>query len=126
MTRRDGNRKRHSLHMQIQSLWSSPNNIYQSLFLNQISITNNVFFVNSFPQGLEDVSKYPALIQELLQRDWTENELADVLRRNFLRVFEEVEQVSWKIYIFHLKPDFTSYILLNTDGTVLLLYTNWN
>ncbi|XP_041814389.1 dipeptidase 2 [Chelmon rostratus] len=47
----------------------------------------------SFPQGLEDVSKYPALIQELLQRNWTEDELADVLRRNFLRVFEEVERV---------------------------------
>ncbi|XP_054476783.1 dipeptidase 2 isoform X2 [Anoplopoma fimbria] len=46
-----------------------------------------------FPQGLEDVSKYPALIQELLQRNWTENELADVLRKNFLRVFEEVEGV---------------------------------
>ncbi|XP_041639005.1 dipeptidase 2 isoform X2 [Cheilinus undulatus] len=47
----------------------------------------------SFPQGLEDVSKYPALIQELLQRNWTEDDLADVLRRNFLRVFEEVERV---------------------------------
>ncbi|KAA8596088.1 hypothetical protein FQN60_011379 [Etheostoma spectabile] len=47
----------------------------------------------SFPRGIEDVSKYPALIQELLQRNWTEIELADVLRRNFLRVFEEVERV---------------------------------
>ncbi|XP_070761422.1 dipeptidase 2 [Enoplosus armatus] len=47
----------------------------------------------SFPKGLEDVSKYPALTQELLRRNWTENELADVLRRNFLRVFEEVERV---------------------------------
>ncbi|XP_068586283.1 dipeptidase 2 [Cebidichthys violaceus] len=47
----------------------------------------------SFPQGLDDVSKYPALIQELLQRNWTENELADVLRNNFLRVFEAVERV---------------------------------
>ncbi|KAK5914997.1 hypothetical protein CesoFtcFv8_000632 [Champsocephalus esox] len=47
----------------------------------------------SFPRGLEDVSKYPALILELLQRNWTESELADVLRRNFLRVFEEVERV---------------------------------
>ncbi|KAK2853562.1 hypothetical protein Q5P01_006223 [Channa striata] len=46
-----------------------------------------------FPQGLEDVSKYPALIQELLRRNWTENELADVLRRNFIRVFEMVERV---------------------------------
>ncbi|XP_049916903.1 dipeptidase 2 isoform X1 [Epinephelus moara] len=48
---------------------------------------------SSFPQGLEDVSKYPALIQELLRRNWTENELASVLRNNFLRVFEEVERV---------------------------------
>ncbi|XP_070691074.1 dipeptidase 2 [Pempheris klunzingeri] len=51
----------------------------------------------SFPRGLEDVSKYPALIQELLQRNWTENELADVLRRNFLRVFEEVERVQGEL-----------------------------
>ncbi|XP_023646088.1 dipeptidase 2 isoform X2 [Paramormyrops kingsleyae] len=46
-----------------------------------------------FPNGLEDVSKYPALIQELLQRNWTEAEVAGVLRLNFLRVFEEVEEV---------------------------------
>uniref|UniRef100_A0A3B5M222 Dipeptidase n=1 Tax=Xiphophorus couchianus TaxID=32473 RepID=A0A3B5M222_9TELE len=54
----------------------------------------------SFPVGLEDVSKYPVIIQELLKRKWTEEELADVLRNNFLRVFEEVEKVrnnlSWK------------------------------
>ncbi|XP_047437030.1 dipeptidase 2 [Mugil cephalus] len=55
----------------------------------------------SFPQGLEDVSKYPALIQELLNRNWTEGELADVLRRNFLRVFEEVEKVRDKLSSKH-------------------------
>ncbi|XP_030622073.1 dipeptidase 3 [Chanos chanos] len=46
-----------------------------------------------FPQGLEDVSHYPALIQELLRRGWTEEELAAVLRLNFIRVFKEVEKV---------------------------------
>lgn len=55
---------------------------------------------NSFPEGLEDVSKYPVIIRELLRRNWTEDELADVLRRNFLRVFRAVEKVrdelSWK------------------------------
>ncbi|XP_019935518.2 dipeptidase 2 [Paralichthys olivaceus] len=49
--------------------------------------------VPELPMGLEDVSKYPALIQELLRRNWTEGELAGVLRKNFLRVFEEVERV---------------------------------
>ncbi|KAK3510127.1 hypothetical protein QTP70_026844 [Hemibagrus guttatus] len=48
---------------------------------------------SGFPQGLEDVSKYPALIEELLRRDWSEVELAGVLRFNFLRVFEKVEKI---------------------------------
>ncbi|KPP64521.1 dipeptidase 3-like, partial [Scleropages formosus] len=52
---------------------------------------------SKFPDGLEDVSKYPALIQELVRRNWTETELAAILRRNFLRVFKEVEKVSIKI-----------------------------
>uniref|UniRef100_UPI00398E58B4 dipeptidase 2 isoform X1 n=2 Tax=Pristiophorus japonicus TaxID=55135 RepID=UPI00398E58B4 len=46
-----------------------------------------------FPQGLEDVSKYPALIEELLRRNWKEKELKAVLRYNFLRVFHRVEEV---------------------------------
>uniref|UniRef100_A0A3P8XM51 Dipeptidase n=1 Tax=Esox lucius TaxID=8010 RepID=A0A3P8XM51_ESOLU len=46
---------------------------------------------SEFPVGLEDVSKYPNLIQELLRRNWTEEELSGVLRHNFLRVFTEVE-----------------------------------
>ncbi|XP_058384064.1 dipeptidase 2-like isoform X1 [Diceros bicornis minor] len=46
-----------------------------------------------FPQGLEDVSTYPVLIEELLSRGWTEEELQGVLRGNLLRVFKEVEQV---------------------------------
>ncbi|XP_074929791.1 dipeptidase 2-like isoform X2 [Chelonoidis abingdonii] len=49
--------------------------------------------VDQFPEGLEDVSKYPALIEELLRRGWTERELSGVLRENFLRVFREVEKV---------------------------------
>ncbi|XP_028597479.2 dipeptidase 2-like [Podarcis muralis] len=49
--------------------------------------------VNKYPEGLEDVSKYPALIEELLRRGWSEEELEGVLRQNFLRVFREVEKV---------------------------------
>lgn len=45
------------------------------------------------PQGLEDVSKYPDLIAELLRRKWTEEEVKDALANNLLRVLEEVEQV---------------------------------
>ncbi|XP_060693658.1 dipeptidase 1-like isoform X1 [Hemiscyllium ocellatum] len=46
------------------------------------------------PIGLEDVSKYPALIAELLQRNWTDKDIKKLLGLNFLRVFEKAEEVS--------------------------------
>ncbi|XP_065589386.1 dipeptidase 2-like isoform X1 [Cyrtonyx montezumae] len=49
--------------------------------------------VERYPEGLEDVSKYPSLIEELLRRGWNETELKGVLKENFLRVFREVENV---------------------------------
>ncbi|XP_059954804.1 dipeptidase 2-like [Mesoplodon densirostris] len=48
-----------------------------------------------FPQGLEDVSIYPVLIEELLGRGWSEEELWDVLRGKARRVFRQVEQICW-------------------------------
>ncbi|XP_034378047.1 dipeptidase 1 [Arvicanthis niloticus] len=50
--------------------------------------------VTKLPVGLEDVSKYPDLIAELLRRNWTETEVRGVLAENLLRVFSEVELVS--------------------------------
>ncbi|XP_072516329.1 dipeptidase 1 [Salminus brasiliensis] len=49
--------------------------------------------VSRVPTGLEDVSKYPDLVAELLRRGWTEDEVRDALGRNLLRVFENVEAV---------------------------------
>lgn len=50
--------------------------------------------VSRLPVGLEDVSKYPDLVAELLRRQWTEAEVRGALANNLLRVFEAVEQVS--------------------------------
>ncbi|XP_045675174.1 dipeptidase 1 [Phyllostomus hastatus] len=50
--------------------------------------------VSRLPTGLEDVSKYPDLIAELLRRQWTEAEVRGALADNLLRVFEAVEQAS--------------------------------
>ncbi|KAM8945589.1 dipeptidase 2-like [Pelodytes ibericus] len=58
--------------------------------------------VNWFPSGLEDVSKYPSLIKELVRRGWTEEELGGILRNNLLRVFSEVEKVREEL--IHSKP----------------------
>ncbi|KAL9839731.1 LOW QUALITY PROTEIN: dipeptidase 1 [Geothlypis trichas] len=49
--------------------------------------------VSGVPTGLEDVSKYPMLVAELLKRNWTEPEVRGALAENLLRVFSRVEEV---------------------------------
>jgi membrane dipeptidase len=46
------------------------------------------------PDGLEDVSCYPALLAELMRRGYTREEIKQVAGINLLRVFREVEKVS--------------------------------
>ncbi|CAL8243371.1 unnamed protein product [Lota lota] len=67
--------------------------IRKTIGAESIGIGGDYEGVLRFPLGLEDVSKYPVLIQELLRRKWPEQEVAGVLRQNFLRVFDEVERV---------------------------------
>lgn len=47
------------------------------------------------PRGLEDVSKYPSLLAELLDSDrgWREEDVKKLAGGNLLRVFREVERV---------------------------------
>ncbi|XP_030811907.1 dipeptidase 1 isoform X2 [Camarhynchus parvulus] len=49
--------------------------------------------VTGVPTGLEDISKYPMLVAELLARNWTEQEVRGALAENLLRVFSRVEEV---------------------------------
>lgn len=46
------------------------------------------------PIGLEDVSKYPNLIYELLKRGYSENDIRKIFGENLLRVWKKVEEVS--------------------------------
>lgn len=49
---------------------------------------------DTFPLGLEDVSGYPRLVAALLDRSWSEADLARLLRGNILRVMRDVEAIS--------------------------------
>lgn len=58
----------------------------------------NIYFY-SIPEGLEDVSKYPALFDRLYDnRDdepkWSREDLEKLAGRNLIRVFKEAESVS--------------------------------
>jgi len=49
---------------------------------------------DSLPRGLSDVSQYPNLIRELLERGYTEEEIEKICSGNILRVWAEVERVA--------------------------------
>ncbi len=48
-------------------------------------------------QGLEDVSKYPALFAELIRRGWSDADLRKLSRENILRVMGQVERVGQRL-----------------------------
>jgi membrane dipeptidase len=50
--------------------------------------------IDEVPQGLEDVSKFPDLIAELLRRGWSEADVKKVAGLNVLRVMREAERVA--------------------------------
>jgi len=49
------------------------------------------------PDGLEDVSSYPALFAELARRGWSEEDLRKLAGENFLRVWREAERVAARL-----------------------------
>jgi membrane dipeptidase len=53
--------------------------------------------ITEVPAGLEDVSKYPALIAELLRRGWTDDDVKKALGLNVLRVMRRAEQVAARL-----------------------------
>ena len=53
--------------------------------------------ISEVPQGLEDVSTYPALFAELARRGWSDNDLKKLAGENFLRVFARAESVAKRL-----------------------------
>jgi len=50
--------------------------------------------VESVPEGLPDVSAYPALLAELADRGWTDADLAALTCGNILRVLQAAQDVA--------------------------------
>lgn len=50
--------------------------------------------ITSTPDGLEDVSKFPAIVAELRQRGYPNGDIARICGSNILRVMEEAERVA--------------------------------
>lgn len=49
---------------------------------------------DSLPVGLKDVSTYPNLVQGLLDKNYSEQDIEKILGKNLLRVWSQVEQIA--------------------------------
>ncbi|MHC4679834.1 MAG: membrane dipeptidase, partial [Planctomycetota bacterium] len=47
---------------------------------------------DSLPTGLKDVSCYPNLMHELLQKEYVQEDIEKICSGNFLRVWSEVQR----------------------------------
>jgi membrane dipeptidase len=59
--------------------------------VDHVGIGSDYDGVDWLPEGLEDVSTYPALIAELLGRGWSEAECGQLASGNILRTFHDAE-----------------------------------
>lgn len=60
--------------------------------------------IETVPRGLEDVSKFPDLIAELLRRGLSDEDAAKVAGGNVLRVWKQVDQVAQELQAEGMLP----------------------
>jgi membrane dipeptidase len=65
--------------------------------IDHIGLGSDFDGITQVPQGLEDVSKYPSLVAELLRRGYKDDEIRKILGQNILRVMRDVEKVSKRL-----------------------------
>lgn len=53
--------------------------------------------IDSTPEGLEDVSKFPDLVAELLRQGISDEDVGKIVGRNILRVWREADEVAEKL-----------------------------
>ena len=62
--------------------------------IDHVGIGGDYDGTDTFPVGLEDVSGYPRLVAALLDRAWSHQDVAKLVRGNTLRVMRDVEAVA--------------------------------
>ena len=65
--------------------------------IDHIGLGSDFDGIESTPRGLEDVSKFPYLLAELLRRGWSDGDIKKLAGLNILRVMREVEAVAARL-----------------------------
>ncbi len=65
--------------------------------IDHVGIGSDFDGINTVPDGLEDVSTYPRLTQELVNRGYSETDIHKILGGNVLRAFRQVGEVAARL-----------------------------
>ncbi len=60
--------------------------------IDHVAVGSDFDGIESSPQGLEDVSKFPLLTKSLLERGYSHVDIAKIMGQNFLRILKENEE----------------------------------
>lgn len=59
-----------------------------------VGVGSDLDGIEKTPEGLEDSSKYPDLVAELIRRGWSDREVAGFASENLLRILGKAERVA--------------------------------
>ena len=68
--------------------------VVQLVGIDHVGIGSDFDGVGNLPRGLADVSCYPSLIQELLRRDYSEDDIRKICATNFLHVWSTIQEAA--------------------------------
>ena len=88
--RKDNPIPRGNIHMVVDHI----EHIIKVAGIDHVGIGSDFDGIDSTPEQLEDVSKYPLITQELLNRGYKPGQIRKVLGENFMRVFRDVEKAA--------------------------------
>ena len=72
--------------------------------LDHVALGNDLDGIFETPRGMEDVSKYPELVAEILRRRLTDTDVEKIIGVNLLRVWRDVDAVASDMQARHQKP----------------------
>lgn len=71
--------------------------IVRTAGIDHVGIGSDYDGVTKLPKQLEDVSTYPLITQELLNRDYTKDEIHKIMSGNIMRAFREAEAIAGQL-----------------------------
>ncbi|KAF5351834.1 hypothetical protein D9756_007481 [Leucocoprinus leucothites] len=93
----------------VQAVADHVEHIAQVAGKEHVGIGSDFDGITSTPEGLEDVSKYPALIAELISRGWDKYEIAGLTGGNLLRIMKGAERVAKELQTAGTPPVYDIY-----------------